>query len=30
VGGDLVTGRQLLLANEDVRLSYVAADATAR
>ena len=27
VGGDLVTGRHLLLANEDVRVSYVAADA---
>jgi len=27
VGGDLVDGRQLLLANDDVRLSYVAADA---
>jgi homogentisate 1,2-dioxygenase len=26
VGGDLVTGRQLVLANDDVRLSYVAAD----
>jgi homogentisate 1,2-dioxygenase len=27
VGGDLVTGRQLLLGNDDVRISYVAADA---
>src|SRR4029453_11497723 len=27
-GGDLVEGRRLLLANDDVRLSYVAADAT--
>ena len=27
VGGDMVTGRQLLLGNDDVRLSYVAADA---
>ncbi len=26
-GGDLVDGRQLLLGNDDVRLSYVAADA---
>jgi homogentisate 1,2-dioxygenase len=26
VGGDLVGGRQLLLANDDVRMSYVAAD----
>ena len=26
-GGDVVGGRQLLLANDDVRLSYVAADA---
>lgn len=26
-GGDLVSGRQLVLANDDVRLSYVAADA---
>ncbi len=25
-GGDLVTGRQLLLANEDVRMSYAVAD----
>jgi homogentisate 1,2-dioxygenase len=25
-GGDLVTGRQLLLANEDVRISFAAAD----
>ncbi|MGH3665863.1 MAG: homogentisate 1,2-dioxygenase [Egibacteraceae bacterium] len=28
VGGDLVGARQLLMANDDVRLSYVAADAT--
>jgi homogentisate 1,2-dioxygenase len=28
VGGDLVAGRQLLLANDDVRMCYVAADAT--
>ncbi len=27
VGGDLVGGRQLVLGNDDVRLSYVAADA---
>ena len=27
-GGDLVTGRHLLMANEDVRVSYVAADET--
>jgi len=27
VGGDLVLGRQLLLANEDVRVSFAAADA---
>ena len=27
-GGDLVSGRHLLLANDDVRLSYVAGDAT--
>jgi homogentisate 1,2-dioxygenase len=27
VGGDLVLGRQLLLANDDVRISFVAADA---
>jgi homogentisate 1,2-dioxygenase len=27
-GGDAVTGRQLLLANEDVRISYVAATTT--
>ncbi|HVA59315.1 MAG TPA: homogentisate 1,2-dioxygenase [Mycobacteriales bacterium] len=26
-GGDVVTGRQLLLANEDVRISYLAAEA---
>jgi homogentisate 1,2-dioxygenase len=26
-GGDLVTGRQLLLANDDVRISFAAADA---
>lgn len=26
IGGDVVDGRQLLLANDDVRLSYVAAD----
>jgi homogentisate 1,2-dioxygenase len=26
-GGDVVAGRQLLMANDDVRLSYVAADA---
>jgi homogentisate 1,2-dioxygenase len=27
-GGDLVSGRQLLLANDDVRISYVAADSS--
>ncbi len=28
VGGDLVSGRQLVLANDDVRISYVAAEET--
>lgn len=28
VGGDMVAGRRLLMANADVRISYVAADAT--
>ena len=27
VGGDMVDGRQLMMANDDVRLSYIAADA---
>ena len=29
-GGDLVLGRQLLLANDDVRISFAAADAGSR